>query len=114
MDAFSLGEEIVASHGPHDAAAAAYLKALDYDKYFTLAYERLALLYASDNNALLAAQYPDMAYSGRQTLSDHSRLQVEVVHAALVEKDANDFQHWLKQLHNTFPQDNTLDSLLKK
>jgi serine/threonine protein kinase len=113
FDAFARGEEIVASHGDRAAAEADYLKALSIDKYFSIASAHLALLYNADDNASEAAQYADSAYSGRQILSDHAKMQIEIIYAVLVEKNIIDAQHLLKQLHATFPGDNTLDALVK-
>jgi serine/threonine-protein kinase len=115
LENFSVGETIMASHGDPSLAIAAYVKALDGDKgdkYFSLASERLALLYEAANYPLTAAQYADSAYSGRQTLSERSELEIEVIHAWLVDKNQAEVQNWLKQLHTEYPTDTTLDKVV--
>jgi hypothetical protein len=114
LEEFAQGETSEASHAPAATAMADYLKALDADKYFTLAAERLALLYAADDKIPEATQYAASAYSGRQTLSERSKMEIEVLHAWLIQNDLASVQSWRQQLHAAYPQDVAVDSAATK
>jgi serine/threonine protein kinase/tetratricopeptide (TPR) repeat protein len=106
LKAFSQGTEL-RNQGKHAESVPFYLRAIELDPNFALAYARVAVTYRNLTQPEMAAQYAQKAYDLRDRVSERERFYIAEKYTTYVTGDLDEAIRILQQWVQNYPQDST-------
>jgi tetratricopeptide (TPR) repeat protein len=104
LKAFSQGNE-VRNQGKQAEAIPFYLRAIELDPNFAVAYARVAVSYGNLTQPELATQYAQKAYDLRDRVSERERFYIAEKYTSYVTGDRDEAIRILQQWAQNYPQD---------